>query len=129
MKTALFILSIMLAFGCGQKQDSSLKKAAGVQEESFSILTNVETSIKMLEKVPALSDSIKKIESEVAQWEIEMIDIPGFESTHHHQHSHSHKVVELAPEQMLSVQQELKQQLINIQARLKKLKTDYDKSI
>jgi hypothetical protein len=129
MKTALFILSIMLAFGCGQKQDNLLKKAAAVQDESLSILISVEASIKMLEKIPALSDSIKKIESEVTQWETEMIDIPGFESTYHHQHSHSHKVVELTPDQVLSVQQELKQQLINIQARLKKLKTDYDKSI
>jgi hypothetical protein len=119
----------MLAFGCGQKQNNSLKKAAAIQEESFSILTRVEASIKLLEKIPELSDSIKKIEREVTQWETEMIDIPGFESTHHHQHSHSHKVMELTSEQMLSVQQELKQQLINIQARLKKLKTDYDKSI
>jgi hypothetical protein len=128
MKNFLFIVDVMLAFGCSQKENDLLRKAAAIQEESFSILTGVETSIQSLKNVQTLSDSIKKIESEGAQWEAEMIAIPGFESTHHH-HSHSHKVEELTPEQMLSVQQELRQQLTNIQARLKKLKTDYDKSI
>jgi predicted transcriptional regulator len=130
MKTVLFIAGAMLAFGCSQKENTSLREAATIQEESFSVLSSVEAYIQSLKKIPALTDSITKIESELARWETEMIDIPGYKSTHHkHSHSHSHKVVELTPEQMLSVQQELKQQLTHIQARLKKLKTDYDKSI
>jgi predicted transcriptional regulator len=130
MKTLLFIASVMLAFSCSQKENATLEKAAAVQIESFSALDSIERTIQSLTNIPALTDSIKKIEREVAQWETEMIDIPGYESTHlEHNHSHSHKIEELTPEQMLSVQQELRQQLTDIQARLKKLQTGYDKSI
>ncbi|NOS55301.1 MAG: hypothetical protein HOP37_03485 [Cyclobacteriaceae bacterium] len=130
MKTVLFISGVMLALSCSQKEDTSLKKAIAIQEESFSVLDNIQATIQSLRKNPALIDSIAKIEREIAKWENEMVDVPGYESTHHqHKHSHSHKVVELTPDQMLSVQQELRQQLTDIQARLKKLQTGYDKSI
>jgi predicted transcriptional regulator len=128
MKT-VFIFCVMLVFGCSQKENATLKKAAAIQIESFSALDSIERTIQSLTNIPALTDSIKKIESEVAQWETEMIDIPGYESTHlEHNHSHSQKIEELTPEQMLSVQQELKQQLTHIHIRLKKLQTDYAKS-
>lgn len=130
MKTVLFISGVMLALSCSQKENTSLKKAIAIQEESFSVLDNIQATIQLLRKDPALIDSIAKIEREIAKWENEMVDVPGYESTHHqHKHSHSHKVVELTPGQMLSVQQELRQQLTDIQARLKKLQTGYDKSI
>ena len=130
MKTVLFLTGMMLALSCSQKENALLKKASAIQEESFSVLDDIQATIQSLRKNPALIDSIAKIEREIAKWENEMVDVPGYESTHHqHKHSHSHKVVELTPEQMLSVQQELKQQLTDIQARLKKLQTGYDKSI
>jgi predicted transcriptional regulator len=130
MKTILFLSGVMLALSCSQKENASLKKAMAIQEESFSVLDNIQATIQLLRKDPALIDSIAKIEREIAKWENEMVDVPGYESTHHkHKYSHSHKVVELTPDQMLSVQQELRQQLTDIQARLKKLQTGYDKSI
>lgn len=130
MKTILFLSGVMLALSCSQKENTSLKKAIAIQEESFSVLDNIQATIQLLRKDPALIDSIAKIEREIAKWENEMVDVPGYESTHHqHKHSHSHKVVALTPDQMLSVQQELRQQLTDIQARLKKLQTGYDKSI
>ncbi len=130
MKTVLFLTGMMLALSCSQKENALLKKAAAIQQESFSVLDNIQATIQSLRKNPALIDSIAKIEREIAKWENEMVDVPVNESTHHqHTHSHSHKVVELTPDQMLSVQQELRQQLTDIQARLKKLQTGYDKSI
>ncbi len=130
MKTILFLSGMMLALSCSQKENALLKKAAAIQQESFSVLDSIQATIQSLKKNPALTDSITKIEREIAKWENEMVDVPGYESSHHqHKHSHSHKVVELTPEQMLSVQQELSQQLTDIQTRLKKLETDYDKSI
>ena len=130
MKTVLFLTGMMLALSCSQEENALLKKAAAIQQESFSVLDNIQATIQSLRKNPALIDSIAKIEREIAKWENEMVDVPVNESTHHqHTHSHSHKVVELTPDQMLSVQQELRQQLTDIQARLKKLQTGYDKSI
>lgn len=130
MKTILFLSGMMLALSCSQKENALLKKAAAIQQESFSVLDNIQATIQSLRKNPALIDSIAKIEREIAKWENEMVDVPVNESTHHqHTYSHSHKVVELTPDQMLSVQQELRQQLTDIQTRLKKLETDYDKSI
>ncbi|MCA6378535.1 MAG: hypothetical protein IM574_06805 [Cytophagales bacterium] len=130
MKTVLFLTGMMLALSCSQKENALLKKAAAIQQESFSVLDNIQATIQSLRKNPALIDSIAKIEREIAKWENEMVDVPVNESTHHqHKHFHSHKVVELTPDQMLSVQQELRQQLTDIQTRLKKLQTGYDKSI
>ena len=130
MKTVLFLTGMMLALSCSQKENALLKKAAAIQQKSFSVLDNIQATIQLLRKDPALIDSIAKIEREIAKWENEMVDVPVNESTHHqHTHSHSHKVVELTPDQMLSVQQELRQQLTDIQTRLKKLQTGYDKSI
>lgn len=109
LPATIFTLSIFLisCFG-GHKHDPILTEAFEIHNQSLAISKEARNA---LDKITD-SDSIKlQLESRLAQWNENIIEVPGFE--HHHDHSHdhghhhhNHSTLELLPTDMLRVQKE-----------------------
>jgi len=123
---------IFIFFACGEsKQDESLIKAFELHNESMEVRKSTEEKISVLlanqdsaftAKHSATLDSLN---SALAAWDEQVIEVPGFEHSHNdhhhdhsghehdheghdHDHSHSHgDEPDLTPKQHLDVQQHL----------------------
>jgi hypothetical protein len=92
-----------------------LAEAAAVHEEAMQIFHELEDLIKVLEQndtIPA--EALQNIKAALTDWEENLVEVPGFEHEHdhgehgHHHHHHNHKSPELSSEEMLQLQQELR---------------------
>ena len=115
MKVKFFSLTILLLviiFSCSHshKSDPLLKEAFLLHEQSIKTAQEVE---RIMQELPDSNQYRLNIESRLANWNDNLIEVPGFDHDHsHHGHNHSHDhghrpPIELTPEDMLMVQREL----------------------
>lgn len=102
----ILLLFIMISCSHSHKSNPLLQEAFILHEQSLETAQEVE---KMILNLPDTNRYRLQIESRLANWNENLIEVPGFEHDHsHHDHDHSHRPpLELTPEDMLMVQKEL----------------------
>jgi hypothetical protein len=67
-----------------------------------------------------MTDSIRAWQEALEQWESDLIEVPGNEEHHHEEgeYQHEHTSVYVTPQQMLTIQQELRRRLQAIEKRM-----------
>jgi hypothetical protein len=124
-----FILIPFLALACTSSQEKSeeLLQAADIHNEMIKSAGELEDWLDQLESNPSASvsiDSIQAWKAELEAWETEIVEVPGNEAHHLHEegeaHDHSHhEEVQVTDQQMLTIQQDLRQRLSSLENRVK----------
>lgn len=140
---ALFILLLLfiIAACTSEPIDPKLEAAAAIHEEAIKTEQLVRTTLDSLKQhkeqlstqEDTLSDSDQvfislydSLQSDLASWSENLIEVPGFEHHHHHHgeachHDHGKKIPEVTPEHMLSIQKEFRDSIIAIKHRADQL--------
>ena len=117
----VFILFIVHS-GCGpSKIDPKLQEAFEIHKQSLNIAKKTEA---ILSKIPSDDGNRLKLELELKEWNENLIEIPGFEHHHHSEnckHHHHRTQLELSPDHMLAIQNELQDSVNSIFQRVLKL--------
>ena len=136
--TLLGILLLSLSCSDKKKNDEDLNSAFQLHKEAIKVRQNVQDLITQLNSnqdsvfLEKNGASIKAIDLALAEWDKQLIEVPGFDEEHdhsHHDHSghdhdhdhdhdHGHQP-ELTSKQHLEVQQQL---LVNIKKLEEKIK-------
>jgi hypothetical protein len=90
-----------------------------IHEEALSIAKSVKN--KLSRQIFAEQDSVAALFRELEVWELELVEIPGHEHSHSHAHHHDHTSLNITPEEMLKIQNELKSRVEAIQKRSESL--------
>jgi hypothetical protein len=121
---AILILCIACS-GSRNSDETYLKEAIIIHNRMIEKAEQLSRELDAIEMQPIMTisvDSIKAIKVALMEWENDLVEVPGNESEQHNhkQGSHSHHDVqpEVTAEQLLIIQQELKQQLDKIEARV-----------
>jgi len=126
----LTLVCLLLVFICGcsesSKKDPTIEKAFQIHKQS---LATAKEARELLEKIPAEDDSVSSIQSRMENWNENLIEVPGFEHEHDHEdvdhHHHvSRPTMDLSPEEMLAVQQQLLDTILAIKNELMATKED-----
>lgn len=121
------LLYCFVTVACNQQKDKNelvLGQAADVHNEMMGSARALEERLELLAKDSlntALTDSVTAWKALLEAWENDVVEVPGNEAPHAHgedEHSHDHKSVEVTPEQMLVIQQELRNRLDRISQRI-----------
>ncbi|MCG8330038.1 MAG: hypothetical protein MI974_20240 [Chitinophagales bacterium] len=140
---ALFILLLLfiMAACTNEPIDPKLEAAAAIHEEAIKTEQLVRTTLDSLKQhkeqlstqEDTLSDSDQvfisrydSLQSDLASWSENLIEVPGFEHHHHHHgeachHDHGKKIPEVTPEHMLSIQKEFRDSIMAIKHRADQL--------
>ncbi len=125
----VFFVTLLCACQRQNRDEELLKEAAILHNDMMAMLEQLEDRLNILEadttaRIPI--DSIKVWRMVIEAWEKDIVEVPGNEAHEQHKtgdhHHHDHKVVEVTPDQMLTIQQELKNRLETIQARVEHMK-------
>lgn len=133
---------------CQEKENPQLKEAAAIHNEAHEIMEQVEPEIKDLDllqsalktkketakdtaAVSAALLALGQVKAEFKEWEENLVTVPGVEDEHdhhdhkegeeHHHHEHK-KAPDVAPDQHLAIQKEIKKNIEKIQSDLKAAK-------
>ncbi len=124
------LLGVILfsSVGCSDssKADPLLEEAFRLHQQS---LETADQSRELLQAFPENDPYRQKMAARLREWEERVIEVPGFEHDHDHDHDHDHHhhhgaQIELTPEDMLIVQQELLDSVQAIQTALLKRAPD-----
>lgn len=126
----IFMISIFF-ISClgGHKHDPILTEAFEIHNQSLTISKEARNA---LDKI-ADSDSIKlHLASRLAQWNENIVEVPGFEHHHDHNHDHghhhhNHSTLELLPTDMLRVQKEFLDSIRVIHTEIQTLSNNLSK--
>jgi hypothetical protein len=112
----------MIYCSAPQKEDTLLIEAAQIHNEALALAKQLEKQLDQLANdTTYLKDSLNTWRMAIEEWERNLVEVPGNESSDHHphdHHDHGKKMPELTSGQMLSVQLELKSQLDDIKSRI-----------
>ena len=108
----LVYILLIINMGCSNssKPGPLLEKAFLAHQQS---LQTAKEAREILKSLPANDSILLQLESRLNTWDENLIEVPGFEHDHDHGHDHGHHhhhhgpQMELLPEDMLIVQQEL----------------------
>lgn len=119
----LLILSLfVIQCSSPKKEGALLVEAARIHNEAVALAEQLEEQLNQLATDTTYSkDSLKAWRGAIEKWENNLVEVPGNESHDHHahdHHDHGKQLPELTPDQMLSVQHELKSQLDVIKSRI-----------
>ncbi|TAF23250.1 MAG: hypothetical protein EAZ70_13200 [Runella slithyformis] len=148
MKTLAYFLSITLvmsALACADKKDPKLEEAGKIHNEAHEIGEALEAQIEdidslkivladkkktitdaaALARLDSTSAALESVQKAFAEWEDNIVGVPGLEHKHAegeaHNHKHEHKPTpDVTPDQMLEIQQEMKKNIEKIKADLAK---------
>ncbi len=127
MKNQKIVSIVMLSLYMTQcspskKEDVLLTNAAQLHNEAVALASLLDQQLDTLENdISYLKDSVIAWRTALEKWEGNVVEVPGNESLEHDHadHGHNHeKAVELTPEQMFSIQQEMKAQIEKLQRRI-----------
>lgn len=140
-----------MLFSCQEKENPQLKEAAAIHNEAHEIMESIEPEVKSLDSLQsALANkqiaakdtaafasavaALDKVKTDFKTWEENLVTVPGMqheheheheghgEGEHHHHHEHK-KAPDVAPEQHVEIQKEIKKNIEQIQMELKAAKT------
>lgn len=131
MKTLPLFISLLLVACAGptKQEKEMLQQAGATHNAAYALAHNTENKLETLKgDTTVLIDSVNILLAAVAQWESELVEVPGNETHHahaedeeqHHHHEHGNQT-DLTPQQQLTVQQEMKKQIEAIAARVERL--------
>ncbi len=109
LPTSIVFTLTLVFFSClgGHKHDPVLTEAFEVHKQSLAMAKEVRSR---LDNISNTDSSRIHLESRLAQWNENIIEVPGFEHHHEHghdhHHHHNHSSLELMPTDMLNVQNE-----------------------
>ena len=133
--TVLLCLSIfVLSCSDKKKTDEDLKRAFQLHKEAIKVRQTVQNLITQLNSnqdsvfLAENATSINAIDLSLAEWDEQLIEVPGFEEEHHHHdhadhdhdHDHGHQP-ELTSKQHLEVQQQLLDNIKMIAGKIRAL--------
>ncbi len=145
--SALMVGLIMAS--CQEKENPQLKEAAAIHNEAHEIMESIEPEMASLDSLQsqlankkiAVTDTaavasaiadLGKVKTDFKAWEENLVTVPGVEHEHEHEHKegdhehhhHEHKKApDVAPEQHLEIQKEIKKNIEQIQSELKSAKS------
>ena len=139
--TLLGILLLSLSCSDKKKNDEDLNSAFQLHKEAIKVRQNVQDLITQLNSnqdsvfLEKNGASIKAIDLALAEWDKQLIEVPGFDEEHdhsHHDHSghdhdhdhdhdHGHQP-ELTSKQHLEVQQQLLDNIKKLEEKIKAIK-------
>jgi predicted nucleic acid-binding Zn-ribbon protein len=132
---ALPLLALLWACGPSEKETALTKEALTHHEAAMAAEKEVKAVVKELAELrPALAslkdslaadttrsaqlasvlDQLTKVEADFATWRKGIVEVPGHEHHHEHGEGHDHTPVQATPEQMVGIQQEMKDQVLRI---------------
>ncbi|MCU0420238.1 MAG: hypothetical protein MUC38_11355 [Cyclobacteriaceae bacterium] len=126
----LFLLPLLWLAACGgSKENPMMKEAAAIHNEAVALAATLEERIHALQADTTAGvspDSIAAWNAAIKLWESDLVEVPGNEDHHHHDHGegehHDHHHHEappnVTPEEMLTIQKELKARLEAIAQRI-----------
>jgi len=120
----LFLIVPWIIMDCSviKKDNSFLKEAAQVHNEAIALAQQLEEQLEHLTNdSTVLTDSLRVWRTDLEKWKRNLPEVSGNENHEHHEqghHDHGKQLPELAPDQMLWVQQEMKAQLDLITSRI-----------
>ena len=135
MKKALIVIMIAGCTATTHQQDEVVKQSIELHEATLKISQEVRQRIEefamMTESLDdslksSLMDSIQRLNSDWADWESSIVEVPGHEHEHDHHdhtgHTHDHQPsADLTPQMVLEIQQDLNQQIKAIDNRVNRL--------
>lgn len=135
MKKILYLLFVMV--GCtSPKKDEVFEKSVAAHELALKTCRQVGKNIKALKehaevtpepKKTMLMDSVENLLEDLQAWEKSLVEVPGHE--HDHDHGHAHEPTpNLTPEMVLEVQNDLKNRIVRLNDRVRKLLMKLDNS-
>lgn len=149
MRKLLLPALILGLVACQEKENPQLKEAAVIHNEAHEIMEQVEPEIKDLDllqsalttkkattkdtaAISAALVAVNQVKAEFKEWEENLVTVPGVEDEHehhdhkegeeHHHHYEHKKAPDVAPDQHLAIQKEIKKNIEKIQADLKAAK-------
>jgi len=119
------VLSLLMGnCSVSKKENPFLKDAAQVHNEAIALAQQLEEQLEHLTNdSTVLEDSLIVWRTDLEKWKYNLPEVPWNENHEHHeqgQHDHGKQLPELTPDQMLSVQREMKAQLELITSRINK---------
>jgi predicted nucleic acid-binding Zn-ribbon protein len=136
---AMSLLALLWACGPSEKETALTKEALAHHEAAMAAEKEVKAVVKELAELkPALASlrdslaadttrsaqlasvlaQLDKVEADFATWRKGIVEVPGHEHHHEHgeghDHDHDHTPVQATPEQMVGIQQEMKDQVLKI---------------
>lgn len=133
---AIVVLSFLMA--CSNVSEDLIKRAGEVHDLSVKISEHVENKIDAIEvhalstegvEQQALLDSVTQLNSDLAEWRNNLIEVPGHEHHHDHNHNHGHhhqSASGLTPQMILEIQREINQQIIQLNIRSQRILDEFD---
>ena len=137
---SIFLLLFIITACTNEPIDPKLEAAAAIHEEAVKTEQLVRTTLDSLKQHKellstqgdTLSDSDQifislydSLQSDLASWSENLIEVPGFEHHHHHgeecHHDHGKKLPEVTPDHMLNIQKEFRDSIMAIKHRADQL--------
>jgi hypothetical protein len=128
----LALLSFYACMGPSKEEQKLLTEAATIHNAAYKLAGELEEELEMMRTDTTVNaDSITLLLSAIETWESALVEVPGNEAhhnheegeAHHHHHEHS-KTIDVTPQEMLKVQNELRKQLDVIAQRTNNLRKD-----
>lgn len=122
MRKIYVIIFFIMLMSCSFRKANEVhgfEESQKIHEEALSIAKSVKN--KLSRQIFAEQDSVAALFRELEVWELELVEIPGHEHSHSHAHHHDHTSLNITPEEMLKIQNELKSRVEAIQKRSESL--------
>ncbi len=142
------VFLVMFIYGCSDSHETALKnQSIEAHNKALKIGQSAKTKIdKMKELIDTIDlelekawvDSVSKLDEDWKIWNSTVVEVPGHEHEHahdeHHDHSHDHNAqIDLTPEMVLEVQQDLEIRAVKLNDRVDRLmeiiKTNENESV
>ncbi len=125
----LAVCMLMLACTAKQAEQKEYEQAALIHNAMLDKAGKLEDTLTLMLTDSAWlnqQDSVKAILAALENWEKQLVEVPGNEDHDHNHgahehHDHEQAPVEVTPEQMLLIQQDLESRLTNISKRLQQI--------
>lgn len=120
-KPLRFLIVHLFLFYCSvpNKEDTVLTEAAQIHNEAVALAIQLEE--QLANDTTSQEDSVMLWREAIAEWEFNLVEVPGNENGKHHEHDHHNhgkQLTELTSDQILAIQKELKAQLDSIKLRI-----------
>ncbi len=136
----LFILSLLVLIACqDNKPDPQLVQAFEVHKSSLATFDSLLVELRTLKSQslsPQQQDELTQLAKAGAQWEEQLVEVPGFDhgeghdhGGHGHDHGHNHggpNMEDLPPAEVLKIQEAMKTEVSRLLSEVRKLASALD---
>lgn len=128
----LILTSVIWITACGgssEKEKQLLSEASAVHNQAVALARDLKTHLEQLEMDSTVSvDSVRLWKQLLAQWNEELVEVPGNEHEHDHEHDHDHShdhhhhgsSDQVTASEMLDIQRDMKERIEQLNKRVKK---------